>query len=178
MDRSTVSEQEAITAFLATPTTETYSALFRVMAPRVLGYFRVRGCEPALAEDLTQEVMLAVYRQSRQLNNSESFRPWLFKIARNALLQDRRKRTRQPQAVDLEDVALPESDPLASLQFAQWMKALDAEERELIRLRYVEGLEYHQIAELLRMPLGTVQWKVFQSKKKLAARFGAAAGTT
>ena len=61
----------------------------------------------------------------------------------------------------------------ATLQFAQWMAALDAEERQIMMLRYVEELEYHDIAEVLGLPLGTVQWKIFNSKKKLARRFGA-----
>ena len=39
-------------------------------------------------------------------------------------------------------------------------------------LRYIEGLEYHEIAAVLDLPIGTVQWKIHNSKKKLAARFG------
>jgi DNA-directed RNA polymerase specialized sigma24 family protein len=39
-------------------------------------------------------------------------------------------------------------------------------------LRFIEELEYHDIAEVLGLPLGTVQWKIFNSKKKLARRFG------
>jgi DNA-directed RNA polymerase specialized sigma24 family protein len=38
-------------------------------------------------------------------------------------------------------------------------------------LRYIDELEYHEIAEMVDLPLGTVQWKIFNSKKKLAARF-------
>jgi DNA-directed RNA polymerase specialized sigma24 family protein len=38
-------------------------------------------------------------------------------------------------------------------------------------LRYVDELEYHEIAEVMGLPAGTVQWKVFNAKRKLAQRF-------
>jgi RNA polymerase sigma factor (sigma-70 family) len=63
-------------------------------------------------------------------------------------------------------------DPLRGLQFSQWMAELDGDERQIMVLRYVEEMEYHDIAEALGIPLGTVQWKIFNSKKKLTRRFG------
>jgi RNA polymerase sigma-70 factor (ECF subfamily) len=62
-------------------------------------------------------------------------------------------------------------DPLLSAQFAEWMAFLEEDEREIMMLRYIDELEYHEIAELLGLPQGTVQWKIFNAKKKLAARF-------
>jgi len=47
-------------------------------------FFRTRGCDLALAEDLAQEVMLSVYRKAAQVRDRASFRAWLFRIARNA----------------------------------------------------------------------------------------------
>jgi DNA-directed RNA polymerase specialized sigma24 family protein len=49
------------------------------------------------------------------------------------------------------------------------MKFLDAQERETMTLRFVEEWEYHEIAAAKAIPIGTVQWRVFNSKKKLAA---------
>ena len=48
------------------------------------------------------------------------------------------------------------------------MKFLDAQERETMTLRFVEEWEYHEIAAAKAIPIGTVQWRVFNSKKKLA----------
>jgi RNA polymerase sigma-70 factor (ECF subfamily) len=152
MDRITrEDEQELVRAFVAGRTPESYSALFRAMARRLISYFRMRGCDQSLAEDLTQEVMLAVYRQVGQLRDPESFLPWFYRIARNSLLQHFRHQGRQPQEAELADMPLPEGDPLASLQFVQWMQALDPDERELMRLRYIEGFEYHEISNMLRI---------------------------
>lgn len=49
------------------------------------------------------------------------------------------------------------------------MKFLDGQERETMILRFVEEWEYHEIAAAQAIPIGTVQWRVFNSKKKLAA---------
>jgi RNA polymerase sigma factor (sigma-70 family) len=169
-------EREAVELYLSTSTEEAFCALFRAIAPQLVCYFRTRGCELDLAEDLTQEVMLAVHRQGRALRNKELFRPWLFKIARNALLQHLRSEGRQVETTALDarsqELGAPAGDPLAAARFREWMASLRPEESQLMLLRYVEGLEYHEIASVLDIPLGTVQWRIFHIKRKLAARFG------
>lgn len=168
-------EREAVDRFLSDPCEERFSDLFRAIAPRILTWFRVRGCDRSLAEDLTQEVLLAVFRQARYLRNAELFRPWLYRIIKNALLQHLRRTGRRIETVQI-DVAGPgpaakQPDPLLPAEFAEWMAFLQADEREMLMLRYVDELEYHEIAEALGVPCGTVQWKIFNAKKKLAARF-------
>jgi RNA polymerase sigma-70 factor (ECF subfamily) len=163
-------QRDEAARFVAQPNAENFAELFRAVSGQVAAYFRVRGCRPPADEDLTQDVMLTVYRQIGQLRDHGAFRAWLFKIARNALLQFR-KRSGREESVELDRVPGPAPDPLANARFLEWMEALNAAEREAIMLRYVEGLEYHEIAELLEIPLGTVQWRIFESKKKLAARY-------
>jgi DNA-directed RNA polymerase specialized sigma24 family protein len=48
------------------------------------------------------------------------------------------------------------------------MKFLNNQESETMTLRFVEEWEYHEIAAAQAIPIGTVQWRVFNSKKKLA----------
>jgi RNA polymerase sigma-70 factor (ECF subfamily) len=174
-------EKEVIGRFLARPEHEGYSALFRRFVPQLVRYFRIRGCDGALADDLAQEVMLVVYRESRQLRDPELFRPWFFRIARNALLQHHRRQVRRPEmpmGEETDSALVVTTDPLANVQFEEWMDALEPEERELMRLRYADGLQYHEIAKMLEMPQGTVQWRIFQSVRKLSARFGEPQGHT
>jgi DNA-directed RNA polymerase specialized sigma24 family protein len=47
------------------------------------------------------------------------------------------------------------------------MEFLEPREREALILRFVEEWEYHEIAAAKRIPIGTVQWRVFNAKKKL-----------
>jgi RNA polymerase sigma-70 factor (ECF subfamily) len=169
-------EQEVIGDFLANPAEESFRRLFRVLSPQIFAYFRFRGCERTLAEDLAQEVMLAVYTQSSQLRHRDMFRPWVFRIARNAWLQHLRHEHRQIATTTFEGspdhLSAREGDPVRESLFAEWMEWLSPEDRELVLMRYVEGLAYHEIAAALGIPLGTAQWRVFQLKRKLAARFG------
>lgn len=161
--------------FLREPSEESYGELFRALAPRLICYFRTRGCGVELAEDLVQEVMWTVYLRSRMLRRRERFRPWLYRVVRNVLLQHLRRSRRDVVTVALgqaAEVAATFPDPLAGSRFSEWMAALAPEEQEILKLRYVDELEYHEIAEVLGLPTGTVQWKIFNAKRKLAQRFG------
>ncbi|MGJ5818072.1 RNA polymerase sigma factor [Paludibaculum fermentans] len=173
---SLLDERAAIEQFLARQDEITFSDLFRIISPRVFSYLRLHGCERGVAEDLTQEVMLAVYTQCRTLRDHELFRPWLFRIARNCWLQHVRRSSRQVSTSDIESTSehlcSTNEDPLRKLAMAEWLRWLHAEDRELVLLRFVQGLEYHEIAEVLGTPTGTVQWRLFNIKKRLAQRFG------
>jgi DNA-directed RNA polymerase specialized sigma24 family protein len=50
---------------------------------------------------------------------------------------------------------------------------LEAREREALTLRFVEAWEYHEIAAAKAIPIGTVQWRVFNAKKKMATHLKA-----
>jgi len=172
----TPDELEVVYLFLANPAPQTFSAVYRFFVPQVVRYFRSRGCEHSLAEDLSQETMLAAYRLCGQVKARELFRAWLFQIAKNELLQHIRSMSRRPRYEGIHEagpeISAIRTDPLIPLQVAEWMQFLSEEERELVRLRYMDGMEYHEIAATTETPQGTVQWKIFQALKKLAARFG------
>jgi RNA polymerase sigma-70 factor (ECF subfamily) len=180
MTNQTVSDEKrlqegAVTdRFLDDPCDGSFTALFKVFAPQLIGFFLARSRELALAEDLTQEVMLTVYRKAGQVRDRTLFRIWLFTIAQNALRRHYRKLTREVETVDLAEVANrlesgnhhPPGAP--GFEFRDWMAFLDARERDVMTLRFVEQWEYHEIAAARATPIGTVQWRIFNSKKKLA----------
>jgi RNA polymerase sigma-70 factor (ECF subfamily) len=160
---------EAVEQFVTGRDEERFAVLFRLLAPQLLVYFRVRGCEAGVAEDLTQEVMITLYRKVDGLRERELFRPWLFRIARNVLLQHVRK---QGQRVETEPLGEGSEgaawNPVAGLTLEQWLAGLGEADRELVLLRYVDGFTYQEIAAMVEAPVGTVQWRVFQLKKRLA----------
>jgi len=55
-----------------------------------------------------------------------------------------------------------------AFEFLEWIEFLDQREQEALRLRFIEQWEYHEIAAAQEIPIGTVQWRVFNAKKKLA----------
>jgi RNA polymerase sigma-70 factor (ECF subfamily) len=159
--------------FLEVPNEESFAELFKIFTPQLVAFYRAHGCELASAEDLAQEVMLTVYRKAEQIRDRTSFRAWLFKIARNALCRHCDRKSREVETVNLIKVAdrlaagahKPAGTP--AFEFLHWMAFLDSREREAMTLRFIEQWEYHEIAGAKAIPIGTVQWRVFNAKKKL-----------
>jgi RNA polymerase sigma-70 factor (ECF subfamily) len=167
--------EEAVTnKFLEAPDEDSFGDLFKLFSPQLVAFFRARGCELALAEDLSQEVMLTVYCKATQVRDRTLFRAWLFKVARNALCRHYGKQSREVDTIDLGEVSdrlvaashKPAATP--AFEFMHWMGFLDSREREVMKLRFIEQWEYHEIAAAQAIPIGTVQWRVFNAKKKLA----------
>ena len=71
--------------FLDSPSEQTFEPLFHCFTRQLIAFFRSRGCDFSLAEDLAQEVMFTVYRKVGQLRDPASFRGWVFKIALNVM---------------------------------------------------------------------------------------------
>jgi RNA polymerase sigma-70 factor (ECF subfamily) len=170
---SNVRECEVADRFLDHPTEDSFSELFRVFSPQLVAFFRNRGQEAAIAEDLAQEVMLKVYQKAWQIRDRRLFRAWLFKIARRAVGHYLTKLTREVPTVNLANV----DDKFAvsphtgvgcvAFEFREWMSLLDPRDQDLMLLRFVEEWEYHEIASSQAVPIGTVQWRVFNLKKRL-----------
>jgi RNA polymerase sigma-70 factor, ECF subfamily len=166
-------EEDVTQRFLNVRSEESFADLFRMFTPQLLAFFRARRCEHA-AEDLAQDVMLTVYRNVAQLRDRASFRAWMFRIARNLLCRHYGKQAHEVETVGMAN--LPDREIADSLkpagtpafEFHNWVSFLGSRERETLELRFIEEWEYHEIAAAQHIPIGTVQWRVFSAKKKLA----------
>ena len=167
-------ERAAAEKFLESPSEAAFCALFRMFTPQLTSFFRARGCDLMLSEDLAQVVMFTVYRKADQLRDRALFCAWLFKIARSVLCRHYGKRSREVETIGLENTSdrlLASSHVSAgtpAFEFFDWIEFLDTREQEVLRLRFIEEWEYHEIAAAQEIPIGTVQWRVFNAKKKLA----------
>jgi RNA polymerase sigma-70 factor, ECF subfamily len=159
--------------FLHSPDEATFTDLFRIFFPKLVAFFMARG-SALIAEDLAQDVMLTVYRKAGQVRDHRLFRVWVFTIARNTLSRHYTRKARGVETVDLSE--LPEGRAAVSprngagpaFEFNRWIDSLDRREKDVLTLRFVEGWEYHEIAAAQRIPIGTVQSRVFSAKRKLA----------
>jgi len=169
-------DREVVDRFLDSPSEQSFEDLFQAFTPQLVAFFRSRRCEFSLAEDLAQEVMLTVYRKGRQLRDRQSFRGWLFKIAVNVMRGHyANNKARKVEIVDLATVidrlvAQENLNPadIPAFEFLHWMGSLDSRESEVMKLRFIEEWEYHEIAAAQAIPIGTVKWRIFNAKKKLA----------
>jgi RNA polymerase sigma-70 factor, ECF subfamily len=164
----------ALEEFLNSPSAQSFEALFAILTPQLTAFFRARRCDFSVAEDLAQEAMLTVYRKAGQLRDRTLFRPWLFRVARNLLYRHFASESHALEVVEISAVAdrlalkTPSSAGPPGFEFGQWMGFLNSRESEVMRLRFLEQWEYHEIAAAHGIPLGTVQSRLHSAKKKLA----------
>lgn len=171
-------DQEAavIEKFLACFSEQAFSELFSVLYPRVFRFYRARRLSVEASEELSQNVLLAVFRSSRQVRDTARFRPWVFRIARNEMLQYERHNRASSRAAILEQLdhraVFAASSSLApdTPEFDDLLRCVESKDREILYLRFVDGLTYNEIAELLGIPSGTLKWRVARARAQVAAQ--------
>lgn len=166
--------KQLLDEFLLTRSAEAFSGLYKLYYSQILKYFLTRSVDRMVSEELSQNVLYVVYEKIGNLRDKDLFLGWLFKIARNEWLQYVRQQNRREKIVrfepleseTMEEIAVTLDMPLTS-EFDEWMNHLDKDEREILMLRFIDGLSYEELAEALEIPLGTVKWRIFNAKKKL-----------
>jgi len=128
------------------------------------------------AYDLVQEVLLRV-RKGLQAYTPGSFEGWLWRITRNAFLDEVRRRRRRPTIPlpegDRDDTGAfpPPEDVLAEVRLSEDVQAallqLPYDFREAVVLCDVVGLTYDEIAEAAEVPLGTVRSRIHRGRRML-----------
>lgn len=118
------------------------------------------------AEDLTQESFIRFYRSLRRFNLARPVAPFLFAIATN-LWRDRGRQARPvEQPLDEQSRAAPSSvteqvmQRLEHQEIIAAVSALRPEQREAVSLYYDQGLSYREIAQVTRVPVGTVSTRL------------------
>jgi RNA polymerase sigma-70 factor (ECF subfamily) len=145
------------------------------------GYAMVLTRNHAEAEDLVQETYVRALPAMNRLRSESNIKGWLFRILRNAWLNNLRKRRTAPEVAwtDVEDdsvrdIAEPSKDSFHVLvskmereQVQAAIQALPAKFREIVLLREFEELSYDDIAGLLNCPVGTVMSRLARARSKL-----------
>jgi RNA polymerase sigma-70 factor (ECF subfamily) len=149
-----------------------FSELVELYAPPVRRYLRRMLADSHAAEDLLQEIWFEVYRGLGRLKEVAAFRVWLYRIARNRTVRELRKRRPAPRP-HIDEGARGTADPQeapGSEEFARLhaaLQQLSAEQREVLLLRFMEGLTYEEIASVAGCPIGTVRSRLNHAKSNL-----------
>jgi RNA polymerase sigma-70 factor, ECF subfamily len=130
------------------------------------------------AEDVVQETWVGAFRGLRQFEARSSVKTWLVRIlVRQAALQRRKAGRRQLSPLDAaEDVPAPQASAEARMDVSAAIRALNPEHREVILLREIQGLAYGEMAEVLEVPRGTVESRLFRARRELQDRLKAYLG--
>ncbi len=142
-----------------------FAALYDAFAPRVYRFFRFRVEARETAEDLTQKVFLKMIEQlPRYRSKGVPFAAWLFRVARNAWIDESRaRRTTIPWdtlALRSEDSADPEATAAAASDWAEIRSAiadLPADQQEVIACRFFAGLSPQETAVQMGRSEGSVR---------------------
>jgi len=137
-----------------------------------LRYFISRlSANPEMAEDTFQDTWLTVIRRIHTLKKIDAFSTWLYRIARNKVYQQLRRKRKLSELN--ENIAVPnntENDVFSTEDAAKihrCLKELLPEYREVLMLRFLEQMSYEQISQVINCRLGTVKSRIHYAKLAL-----------
>lgn len=139
---------------------------------------------PQEAEDLSQEAFIKAFNALASFNEEFAFSTWLMKIATNNCIDYLRKKKLRTYSIDEPlqykeeqvQIELPDHDPTPeksllneerSKLINEAIQSLPPRYRHVIVLRHQEEKSYEDIAEILKLPLGTVKARIFRAREML-----------
>ncbi len=142
------------------------------------------------ADDLVQETYMKAYRFIDKYEEGTNPKAWLFKILKNAYINEYRKRVKQPIKVDYEEITAyhdTDDDRISGYSdlreeiFLNMMgdevttaiNSLPIDFRTVILLCDIEGFTYEEIASIIDVPIGTVRSRLFRARNLLKEKLTA-----
>jgi RNA polymerase sigma-70 factor, ECF subfamily len=143
------------------------------LAHRIVG-------EPGMAEDVTQEAFLSIWRSSARFDATRgSLRAWVLGIVRNRAIDALRRTARPAPKLDFDDDAVLETQPAAERTEAEAIRRetadslrqalglLPPEQSQVIELAYFGGFSHSEIADMLGAPIGTIKGRMRLGLEKI-----------
>jgi len=159
---------------IAAGDSDAFETLYRRYVRSVFGLALRRLGDRMRAEDAVQETFAAVWRSARTYKPDRGpGSPWLYAVARNAIVDRARGRYEPPSEVPEQASSEPTPDERAETSFVSWrvhraLSGLPANERDVLELAYYGGLSQSEVAEFLGIPLGTVKTRTRAALHRLA----------
>lgn len=133
------------------------------------------------ANDLVQDTFLKAYRFFESYEQGTNAKAWLFRILKNSFINDYRKKSKEPNKVDYQEVETyynsdEVNEPITSDlridsvkdligdEVASALNSLDVDFRTIIVLCDIEGFSYEEMAKILDIPIGTVRSRLHRAR--------------
>lgn len=135
-----------------------------------------RMCGPDSAEDVTQEAFLVAWRALPEFRGDCRFSTWLYRLVSNAAIDCLRREKKHRDTGDVDDLELPDGGPSPQEQaersdtrdaVRRALDRLSPEHRQVLLLRFMQELDYGEIARALNVSEGTVKSRINRAKSKL-----------
>lgn len=160
-----------------------FAKLYDELAPLIFGIIRRILRDPAMSEEVTQEVFTEIWRIAPRFDGSRgSVRGWASTIAHRKAVdrvrseQSRRNREDRDHQNSTEATfdpvveAIDRADTRATVHEA--LETLTTNQREAVTLAYFEGNTYREVAQILEIPEGTAKTRIRDGLSKLRERIG------
>jgi RNA polymerase sigma factor (sigma-70 family) len=159
-----------------------FEELYRRYHGPVAGYVRRYVRDSGRAEEVAQETFVAALSHIRQTDSEIQFKPWIYRIARNAAIDHHRRNGRAEElsfesgsALGLDPLVLaapttPEASVIDRERFEHFRGALEElseTQHRIIVLRELEGLSYREIGESMQLSSAAVESALFRARRKL-----------
>jgi RNA polymerase sigma-70 factor (ECF subfamily) len=153
---------------------EAFDVLYRRFVRPVFALALRRLGDRGRAEDATQDAFASVWRSASSYRAERGpGAPWLYAVARNAIVDRARARSESPMELPEEASSEPGPPEEAEQSWLAWrvhraLQELPEQERPLLELAYWSGLSQSEIADFLNIPLGTVKTRTRSALGRLA----------
>ncbi len=157
---------------------DAYERLVELYSTRIfhLAYSMMRN--ETQAEDLTQDVLLKIWKGLPRYHGGASLSTWIYAIARNTCLTELKKRLTRPtvslhepefeEAIDcLPALQTSDRESGATMDVNHLLEQLPEKYRQVITLFYLEQKSYDEVSATLGVPLGTVKTFIHRARKQL-----------
>ena len=151
-----------------------FALIVRAYEAPIFNYVLRMVGDRTLAEDLTQDVFLRVFRGLRGYSRRARFTTWLFQVAKNRVIDEMRAVERRPRTLvaiedapqlEVVDAPIEQSETIHILLCE--VDKLSADLKEALLLRDIAGLSYNEISDTLGVTLATVKWRIFKAREEV-----------
>lgn len=184
-DLAAIPADEALMLEVRAGSTGLMAELFERHHRQVYGFFYRMSGNREMSEDLVQDVFLRILRYRETYQPRTSFAAWMYGIARNAMIDQMRKRRPETAFEDGSfELPSPEQPVDESLRAQQEkdilqkaLASLPADKREVLILSRYQDLKYEEIGRILGCEPNAVKQRVFRAVKTLGERFAQMSGS-
>lgn len=146
------------------------------------------------ANDLVQETYLKAYKFAESYEEGSNAKAWLFRILKNAFINEYRKRKSRPTQVDYEEIVIHHNEDdtpysgsvdmreeifseMLGDEVTTAVNTLPVDFRVVILLCDIEGFSYEEISDIVNVPIGTVRSRLFRARNMLKEKLQSYAAT-
>lgn len=178
-NRKRFSSLHATIAALREGSIEAFDALYNQFVGKVHNFIKKISGDNTIAEDITQEVFIKLWRRREELDPDLNIESWLFVCSKNLFLNEMRHRRHQDDfSAEIKRTAIPAAEStmdqvlyhLAEQSLADTIRSMPPQQQKIFLLSKFQGLSAAEIASMMSISERTVENQLYQARKLMLSR--------